>query len=99
MGDKAVDDDVKVMSVPAYEAAACVTGVPTYDTDWPECEGKCIQVFCGLRWDHPACCFVHPHGRYGHKGEHARPYEAIAAADISPSSFGFWRSRDWYCWK
>jgi len=102
MGDKAAADDAnaKVMSVPAYEAAAWITGVPAYDTDWPECEGKCIEGHCGLRWDHPACCFVHPHGRHGYRDDDARPYRDAAAADkeFAAGSFGYWRSRDWYCW-
>lgn len=101
MGGESVANDAKAMSVPAYEAAAWVSGVPAYDTEWPECEGKCMEGRCALRWDHPACCLVHPHGSRGYDGGHVRPYENAAAADqeVSPSSFGYWRSRDWYCWK
>jgi hypothetical protein len=97
MGEAADVTSSKVMAVSAQDAAAWLTGQPAYDSEWPECEGKCINGACALRADHPACCFVRPRGSYG--GSRGRPYAAEGEQDVSARSMGYWKSRDWYCWK
>lgn len=93
--------DAKVMAVSAHDAAAWLAGQPDYDTEWPECEGVCFNGMRALRWDHPACCYVRPRGGYGYRDDRGERYaDASAGAEaVSVSSFGYWRSRDWYCWK
>jgi hypothetical protein len=87
------------MAVSAHDAAAWLTGQPAYDTDWPECEGLCINGGCALRWDHPACCFVRPRDSYGYRDGRGKPFENKAEQDVPVSSFGYWKSKNWYCWK
>jgi hypothetical protein len=99
MGETVEGRDSKVMAVSAHDAAAWLTGQPAYDTEWPECEGVCIDGACALRWSHPACCFVHPRDSYGYREHHGRPYESNEGKDATVRNFGYWRSRNWYCWK
>lgn len=103
MGEAVDAQDAKVMAVSAHDAAAWVTGKPAYDTNWPECEGVCIKGVCALRLDSPACCFVRPRESYGHRDGRGRPYTAEGEegvkADAPVSSFGYWRDRNWFCWK
>jgi hypothetical protein len=89
--------DTKMMYVSAHDAAAWLTGEPAYDTEWPECEGVCIDGACALRWQHPACCYVRPREDYGYGADGGRPYTSEEGNNASVSSFGYWRSRDWYC--
>jgi hypothetical protein len=94
--------DTKVMAVSAHDAAAWLTGQPAYDTEWPECEGVCINGGCALRLDHPACCYVHPRDSNTHWDDYGRLYESKKATGeeaVAVSGFGYWRSRNWYCWK
>lgn len=58
--------DSKMIAVSAHDAAAWLAGQPAYDTEWPECEGVCIDGTCALRWKHPACCYVCPREDYGY---------------------------------
>lgn len=97
MGDAVDAVNGNVMAVSAQDAAAWLTGQPAYYTEWPECEGKCINGGCALRADHPACCFVCPRDSYG--GSRARPYAAGGEQGVPVGSMGYWRSQDWYCWK
>ena len=88
MGDTVDAGDTKVVSVSAHDAAAWLTGQPAYDTEWPECQGRCIDGHCALRWDHPACCFVRPHDDYyyAHDGYQGRPYADKGAEQEVPVS-------------
>jgi len=83
------------LSVSASQAAAWLTGVPAYDTEWPECQGKCIDGVCALRWDTPACCHIPQTAEFVKRGYAAagpddeqqdeRAYEYTATAE-EPSS-------------
>lgn len=75
--------------VSADQAAAWLTGQPYYDMMWPECAGKCLNGYCALPWDHPACCFVR------RKDDTPRDPDHMAAISRS----GYWKSRDFFCWR
>jgi hypothetical protein len=96
MGDVVGAHESTVTAVSAHDAAAWLTGQPAYDTEWPECRGVCIKGKCALRWHHPACCFVRPSDRYRDQADDGRPYVEEREQDMLISSFGYWRSRDWY---
>lgn len=88
--------EANTVHVPAQTAAAWLTGQPEYNMRWPPCEGTCINGACGLRWDHPACCFVVPEDKCGNDG--AAQQDGQASASIA-TTMGYWHSHDFYCWR
>jgi len=94
------------VSVSATEAAAWVSGKPSYETEWPECAGRCYDGVCALRYDHPACCFVPRDGqsaRHGHH-DHGRDrrddnddddnVQSYSDMKADTSGLGHWRSKE-----
>lgn len=96
--------DGRIVSVSAQEAATWLTGTLQNENQlWPACQalGKCLDGFCALAWDHPACCYV-PSRSAAHDGQQlhgtAEPFaDAAAAADVTLA--GYWRSKNWFCWR
>lgn len=91
-------DSPKSKPVSAKEAAAWVTGAPQYDREWPECAGTCYSGVCSLKYGHPACCHV-PHRSYD-DGYYGNRYAAVEdIKDVKADLLGFWKGRDFYCWR
>lgn len=89
-----------------------MTAQPAYG--WPQCEGKCINGLCALRWDHPACCAVRGTGDDYYGGHYSSDTEsqlatgdttALPATAAVPVWGGKWQygagdhGSDLYCWK
>lgn len=104
-------DDGRI--VQAEEAAAWVTGYPQYDREWPRCEGKCARGTCALASTQAACCYFpqsHRSERFNDEryyDDRGRPYakgeisDTVAAAKPAEqaTTSGYWRSKNWYCWR
>lgn len=92
----------RIQTASAQEAAAWVTGSPQYEKEWPACGGKCLDGYCALPWDHPACCYV-PSEYDGDEYEsRGRPYAAAVNPDGSVEGTtlaGYWQSKNFFCWR
>lgn len=99
--DGGATDNAHILSVSAQEAAAWLTSTPQYDRQWPSCEalGKCIGGKCALRWNHPACCYV-PSDDDDDYQEPARPYAHLEEPKEAVEALGgYWRSKNFFCWR
>ena len=88
----ATADTRATLAVSSLEAASWQTARPMYDRRWPECKGVCVDGFCALEWDHPACCYID-------RGDDDEPWYASMVSVDGAHTSGYWASKDWYCWE
>ncbi len=109
--DPAADNSVgdvepRTNQVSASEAAAWVTGKPEYDRRWPQCWGRCRMGYCALKLHHPACCYVRTSQEDAYDREDddnskpdASPYAVTDGDKAKTDGEGYWRSRNFFCWR
>lgn len=86
------------MQTQTHRTLTCFTNSSSLSVSFCRCAGSCYASVCSLKFGHPACCHV-PHRSYD-DGYYGNKYAAVEdIKDVKADLLGFWKGRDFYCWR